>query len=252
MIARRSFLTLAATLGATLALGGCASECSTVCGSRQVSRFTYRYRLSIEIETPEGLATGSGVLEVLAIGVKRPDGASAGGGTTGEAVVVDLGRRGVLFALLKRVYRRNHHLDELSGDVVLRAGYTKYDQESYAELARDIAATEGVIEVLPQELPMLVRFRDIDDPATVEKVDPNNLAKSFGAGVRLKRATIEMTSDPVTTGIEKRLGWLGQVANVRSSLIPNTPRLLKDNTPTQLIAVEDFTTNILKIIGDYK
>ena len=41
-------------------------------------------------------------------------------------------------------------------------------------------------------------------------VDPNDLAKSFGSGVKLKRAAIEMTAEPVTTGIEKRLGWLAR------------------------------------------
>ena len=220
MIARRSFLTLAATLaaslGATLALGGCASECSTVCEYGQVSRFTYRYRLSIEIETPEGLASGSGVLEVRALDAKGIDGRLPLSGKAGEAVVVDLGRRGSIFALLKRDYRQDQRSGELSADVTLRAAnkdQRKY--ERYVPLARDIAATEGVIEVLPQELPMLVRFRDIADPATVEKVDPNNLAKSFGAGVRLKRATLEITSDPVTTGIEKRLGWLPQYYDKR-------------------------------------
>jgi hypothetical protein len=69
-------------------------------------------------------------------------------------------------------------------------------------------------------LPLLVRFRDISDPKTVEKVDPANLAASFGAGVKLTRATIETVpsgywpfnlfgigGSPVTRGIEARLPW---------------------------------------------
>ena len=220
MIARRSFLTLSASLGATLSLGGCASECGAVCEYGQVSRFTYRYRLSLEIETPEGVASGSGVLEVRAVDAKGIDGRLPMVGTVGEAVVVDLGRRGSLFALLKRDYRRAERSGELSADVTLRvANKDDHKYERYVPLARDIAATEGVIEVLPEELPMLVRFRNIADPATVEKVDPKNLAKSFGAGVRLKRATIEITSDPVTTGIEKRLGWLAMPWKARGALL---------------------------------
>jgi hypothetical protein len=56
---------------------------------------------------------------------------------------------------------------------------------------------------------------------TVEAVDPANFAASFGDGVRLERATVEImpkgiwplnefgfTGTPMTTGIEKRLGWL--------------------------------------------
>jgi len=59
-----------------------------------------------------------------------------------------------------------------------------------------------------ESMPLLVRFRDPNDPKTVERVDPNDLAASFGAGVKLTRATVEITDDPLTTGIEKRLPWL--------------------------------------------
>ena len=68
---------------------------------------------------------------------------------------------------------------------------------------------------------MLVRFRDTNDPMTVERVDPFDLGKSFGAGVKLERATLEIVhggiwpfnhygimGEPVTTGIYKRLLWL--------------------------------------------
>jgi hypothetical protein len=54
----------------------------------------------------------------------------------------------------------------------------------------------------------LVRFGDPNDPEAVERVDPNHLAASFGPGVSLKPATVEITGDPLTTGIEKKLPWL--------------------------------------------
>jgi len=56
---------------------------------------------------------------------------------------------------------------------------------------------------------LLIRFRDLDDPATAERVDPFDLAASFGPGVKLLRATIEMTNDPVTTGLDQKLPWIG-------------------------------------------
>lgn len=64
-------------------------------------------------------------------------------------------------------------------------------------------------EVPAKLIPFLVRYRDEKDPKTVEAVDPGNLAASFGEGVRLKRVTIETTRESVTTGLEKRLPWLG-------------------------------------------
>ena len=57
--------------------------------------------------------------------------------------------------------------------------------------------------------PYFVRFRDVRDPKSVEQVDPDNLAKSFGPGCRLKSLTATFTDAPVTKWIEKRLGWLG-------------------------------------------
>ena len=63
----------------------------------------------------------------------------------------------------------------------------------------------------PRLIPLLVRFRDIRDPKLVELVDAADLAAAFGSGVALRRATIEITRDPVTTGIETRLPWLPQL-----------------------------------------
>ncbi|MGB7418161.1 MAG: hypothetical protein WA918_03180, partial [Erythrobacter sp.] len=34
-------------------------------------------------------------------------------------------------------------------------------------------------------------------------------AATFGEGTSLKRITVKLTDDPVTTGIDERLGWLG-------------------------------------------
>ena len=59
--------------------------------------------------------------------------------------------------------------------------------------------------------PYFVRFRDVRDPKSVEQVDPDNLAKSFGPGYRLKSLTATFTDAPVTRGIEKRLGWLHSI-----------------------------------------
>jgi hypothetical protein len=46
---------------------------------------------------------------------------------------------------------------------------------------------------------------------TIERVKPGDLGASFGSGVYLKRATVEITKDAVTTGIGKRLTWLARL-----------------------------------------
>jgi hypothetical protein len=67
----------------------------------------------------------------------------------------------------------------------------------------------------PEDYPTLVHFRDIRDPKTVALVDPGDLARSFGAGVKLRRIVLTITDKPVTTGNAKRLKWLSQTLNTQ-------------------------------------
>lgn len=172
---------------------------------------SYRYRLTVEVDTPEGMKSGSSVLKVDNWISPRFPGPEAGGPqakVTGEAVAVDLGPRGALFALLR------------SGDVDWALGVAPAvllpprrpgeggDSAAWAERVRAVTRASGTREVPSDLYPMLVRFRDPADPMTVEKVDPANLAASFGPGVRLRRITIQITDDRVTRGIEERLPWL--------------------------------------------
>ena len=66
----------------------------------------------------------------------------------------------------------------------------------------------GSKELALEKLPSLVTFRDISDPKTVVRLDPRDLESAFGPGVKLKSATIEITEEPITTGITTRLPWL--------------------------------------------
>jgi hypothetical protein len=70
-----------------------------------------------------------------------------------------------------------------------------------------------------QYLPWLVRFRNLDNPATVQPVDAHDLTANFGPGVKLLRATVEITNDSVTTGIEKKLPWLALPPDARKKLL---------------------------------
>ncbi|MEO6202469.1 MAG: hypothetical protein ABIU05_13315 [Nitrospirales bacterium] len=81
----------------------------------------------------------------------------------------------------------------------------------------------GEVRDLPrQNYPLLVTFTDINDPKTVQQVDPGNLAATFGPGVSLKRITLEITDEPVTEGkLESVLGWLDDLKKYRTD--PNNP-----------------------------
>ena len=174
----------------------------------------YRYRLTVEVETPEGLKTGSSVIQVeQALG-----GAASAGGqiyyrVRGEAVAVDLPGGRTLFALL-----RSDNDIEWSARVVQMLA-PKIKGEPWKQSFDNVLLVKGSIEVprmwpanvtLPERsaYPMMVTFGDLADPTSVTEVDSDDLAATFGESFRVKRITVELTDDPVTTGIETRLIWL--------------------------------------------
>jgi hypothetical protein len=95
-------------------------------------------------------------------------------------------------------------------------------KDEYAPYLDEVTRLKPTGELALQDLPVLLRFRDPADPTSVELVDPSSLAASFGPGVRLKRAFIEITDDPITKGIEARLPWPAS-SNVSPPLFPCDP-----------------------------
>ncbi len=189
---------------------------------------TYRYRLTVEVDTPEGLKSGSSVIEVATSKGSKysiPSPGALSYKVRGEAVTVDLGSRGLLFALL----RSDESADWAAGAFEAMAPATTIDErmksdDAYGDSRAAVLALKGP-QVVPRwrepyrsgtkqprsGYPMFVRFADIADPKTVAKVDPDALVASFGKGIKLRRITVERTGDAVTTGIEGRLGWLPNV-----------------------------------------
>ncbi len=164
---------------------------------------TVRYRLTLEAEVDGKPVTGSGVIEATYAKQPRvsPEAGSMTESVRGEAVALDLGERGILFAILKAGGDANYRPEA----IVLYGFGPGYHQTS--DRWGWIRSRRGKADIPLDKVWMLVRFRDISDPKSIEQVDPNDLEKSFGPGVKLTRATIEITNDPVTTGIEKKLPW---------------------------------------------
>lgn len=163
---------------------------------------SWRYKITVEVETPEGIKTGSAIREIHAISsIKIGDTGGGAAGVKGEAVVVDLGERGALFATIG---------EDFGYSVMFKAfpyskgGLTKEGMEYYSSL-KDAKANLLEIEALPR----FVKFRTLNDPLSVKLVDIHDLAKDFGEGVKIKEVTIETTTEPVTWGlVERFLPWL--------------------------------------------
>ncbi len=178
----------------------------------------YRYRLTVEVETPEGLKAGSSVIEVQQTLVRAgssPAHQAVERRVRGEAVAVDLPGGGkTMFALL----RSDSEVEWAAQVMHLLAPEIQGEtsQDSFANLLLIkgkvvVPRTFPRIAWIPERsaYPMMVVFGDLTDPTSVTKVDPDDLAATFSEGVKLKRITVELTDDPVTTGIEARLPWAG-------------------------------------------
>jgi hypothetical protein len=127
---------------------------------------------------------------------------------SGEATYVDLDAPGTLFALMTYDPLRTREGSAQNPAGLLVAAFDSSIGGATWDLLYRIRDTRGPVDVPTERLPLLVHFRDLNDPTTAERVDPSDLAASFGSGIKVQRATIEMTTDPVTTGIEQKVPWL--------------------------------------------
>ena len=135
----------------------------------------------------------------------------------GEAIPVDLGARGLLFVTLHgRLVGPPSTLRIDTNPIYLMglarafpdAGKDAQGHLKFLPMLRDLKREQPKADLPLMYLPMLVRFRDISDPKSVEEVDPDHVDASFGPGAQIVSASIAVTDDPVTRGIEKLLPWV--------------------------------------------
>ncbi len=172
---------------------------------------SWRYKITIEIETPEGIKSGSAVRHVRAVIplLKLPESKTIDYEVTGEAVVIDLGEQRYVFALtsLDGYYETFRAFPFSGGDAKDRLKhYSSLPVGSKAELKIGH--------------PRMVTFENINDPKSVKEVygqswsreegykTHDDFANVFGEGYKLKSITIEMTDEPVTSVVDKILPWL--------------------------------------------
>lgn len=178
---------------------------------------TYRYKLTIEVAdpgVPGGVRAFSSVWEVSwekAWGPPLPESADFDSHMRGEAVVIAIPGRAPVFALITRP--ENSQWAVLVPYEAVRSARGAFPEKDWVNQERLIKATKGQTFEVPKRSvpdplysdsvalwPFFVRFGDITDPRTVEEVSPEEL------GVR--RVTVTVTDEPLTTGIEKLLPWL--------------------------------------------
>jgi hypothetical protein len=190
----------------------------------RINRPSHKYRLTVDVETPQGRKSASGVMAVhpfrgySGIGPTR---------TVGDAVFVDLGGGKNLVALLA-------HIDgKLEPDginyVALRA-YTAAGGKrvTFNEMNRQT----GLVPVTGALIPVLVTFADPANPGTARQVLPDEAEAVLGKGYRLHGISAEVVpngfwpldfggplGEPVTRSIQSKLPWLNGADNAAAAAL---------------------------------
>jgi hypothetical protein len=200
-------------------LGPLALLAALVIGDQiRINRPGHKYRLTVAVETPEGIKSASGVMAV------HPDRGYSRGGQTrtrGDAVLVDLGGGKNLVALLAHLDNGALDLDGMNY-VALRATNATGQNASFNQMSR----MTGAVPVRGAVMPVLVTFSDLNNPDTAHVVPPDDLEAAFGKGFRLRGILAEVVpnglwpldfggpfGEPVTRGIAAKLPWWNNADN---------------------------------------
>lgn len=176
-----------------------------------------RYKVIVELD--EGGAQRSGA-SVWSWKLSKPTAALAtpySGRFIGEAVAVPLANGRVLYALI-RDWDGNEGMpmlipERLFGDLGAsrRGEPPRFGSDRIADI-RDIASRIGERRSIDcaggaPECPLLVLFETPDDPARARRIDPTR-PDLLPAGTSSLRVSVEITDEPVTVAIARRLPWL--------------------------------------------
>jgi hypothetical protein len=209
--------------------------------------YEHRFRITLAVTTPDGVKAGSSVWAVTC-SEPLPGGLSTmtgGCSTVGEAVFVDLGQGRNLIGLMA-FGPRGEQVDVY--DLAARAfdyadvprnrdGNLRAPWYSYAPLWQGSRALSG------NNIPTLVSFTDLDNPASARVVMPNQpgFDSAFGADYRLEQVTLEMvpagvwplnlvglSGTLVTSKIGIQIKWINDPAVINNPGWMNLPQVARN------------------------
>jgi hypothetical protein len=223
---------------------------------------TFRYKLTAEVMTPEGVKTGSSVIEV-----SYSHNANYGGGhapdlnAVGEAVFIPIDQKRLFVVTLTnaaadrpgRQFRGYYDEPQyLWGVMDLYAFPLKtfnldwaIDERGLCRQVEEVAKTNRRYPAPFPNLPTLVVFEDTNDPNSVKVVQPEKLSDVLGEGYALQNVWLEMTKEtPTNTGMkmfpwwdqkvqeQKTLGYFGQGQTLINNILDSAfrrPGIWDDN-----------------------
>jgi hypothetical protein len=194
---------------------------SDVLGDQTLS--TYRYRVMVEVDTPEGVRRGASVIQVETHRGPgwTPDKYSASWRVGGDAVTVDLGRRGKLFMTFRDGVSSYawpqeamlSYIGGLSGSGVTAENKRRTEVQQVLEIKgwNCIRGCTGENQYAAQTnggKPLFLTFRNCNNPASIRLLHYDQFDRVFGQRVKLRDIKVMVTNDPVTRTILSDLPWL--------------------------------------------
>ena len=165
-----AFAGLVAILASCILLTGCGPSDS------------YKYKLTLSVDTPDGVKSGFSVVEVHVTQAPAFWGGGVGSTARGEAVYVDLGPgRRPLIAVMTLYRAKTKGMIWAEGKPDARYLLSRYGQpqpdDNFVSRVSRLKRHRGPLALTSADLPDLVTFADINDPRSVLAVDANNLSR---------------------------------------------------------------------------
>ena len=133
-------------------------------------RHDWHQKLTLVVQTPAGEVSGSAVVGVTALFGNIPmTGTEVEYSVQGEATVVEVAPGRYLFALVRGSEERFYY-----------AARDRFSGMQRGKWLGKIARQTEAVSLLPDNVPMLVTYADITDPASVLQIDPDDLDAVFG------------------------------------------------------------------------
>lgn len=184
----------------------------------RLGRPDHKYRLTIEVETPDGPKSASGIVSVHPNRSYGGSGTgSSGPQTRGDAVVVDLGGGKAVVALL--AVGENLADFDAPSFLAMRALNAAGHNIAFREVKNFAGAAP--VAVTAAFMPALLAFTGVADPATARRVTQGDLEAPLGNGYHVRGVRLAVVAsgfwpldfggalgEPITRGIEGRMPWL--------------------------------------------
>ena len=200
--------------------------------------YTYRYRMTVEVETPEGVKTGSSVIEVRTeqwnswmTGLSN--GHNGSSEASGEGVIVMINDDNALLVLIGKGSYNDHANYMLPYAVPMKEWNVDWNKSKEIKIPwglvkiRKVRQHYGTLKgekgILKKELyPLCFIAKSINsENIEVKELDLDNLEKILGDGFFIKNITIETTSDPLEWKIRKSSDLLKLKDYLRTKNVPD-------------------------------